>query len=137
MTAPPAAIPAQPRGRSRVLRISLWIVRGLLALQFLVGGLTKLVGDPAMVTMFADMGAGQGLRLLVGACEVAGAIGLVIPPLYRLAACGLVLLMVGATATNVLFLQISPVPPLLFGALAAVVAVVGLRRRDRQAPRGG
>jgi putative oxidoreductase len=124
-TAPHETIPAQRRGKPRAVRIVTWIVRVLLALQFIVGGFTKLIGEPAMVAMFADIGAGQSLRILVGVCEVAGAIGLLIPRLYRLAACGLVLLMIGATVTNVVFLQISPIPPLVFGALAAAVAVIG------------
>ena len=33
---------------------------------------SKLAGDPVMVDMFADIGAGQWLRYLVGALEVAG-----------------------------------------------------------------
>ena len=85
-----------------------------------------------MVAMFDDIGHGQGLRLLVGVCELAGGIGLLIPRLARLAAVGLVLLMVGAVVTNIFALQISPVLPLMLGVLAAVVAVVGNRKGNRR-----
>jgi putative oxidoreductase len=122
-TAAPATTPVRPTGRARAARIGLWAARIALAAQFVAGGALKLTGDPAMVAMFSDIGAGQGLRLFIGACEVAGAIGLLVPRLARLAATGLVLLMVGATVTNVVTLQISPAVPLVLMILAAVVAV--------------
>ena len=42
-------------------------------------GIVKLTGDPSMITMFDSIGAGQGLRYVVGTLEVAGAIGLLSP----------------------------------------------------------
>ncbi len=120
------ASPATPRvrlsGRARAARIALGAVRVLLAAQFLVGGMLKLTADPTMVAMFTDIGAGQVLRLVIGACEVAGAVGLLVPGLARLAAYGLVLLMIGAAVTNVVALQTSPLVPLILLALAALVA---------------
>lgn len=127
-TASPAAPRVRPPGRVRGARIGLWAVRFLLAAQFVLGGVLKLTGNPAMVTMFEDIGAGQGLRLLVGICEVAGAVGLLVPRLARLAAAGLVLLMIGAAVTNVVALQTSPAVPLVLLALATVVAVVRTRK---------
>ncbi len=76
-----------------------------MALQFAGGGWLKLSGAPAMVEMFATIGAGQWLRALVGALEVAGAIGLVIPQTVGLAALGLSGLLVGAIATNLFILN--------------------------------
>jgi putative oxidoreductase len=122
-TAAHASTPVRCSRRARAAHVGVWTVRVLLSAQFLVGGVLKLTASPAMVAMFDDIGAGQGLRLLVGACEVVGAIGLLVPRLARLAATGLVLLMVGAVVTNVVVLQISPALPLVFGVLAAVVAV--------------
>jgi putative oxidoreductase len=75
-----------------------------------------------MVEMFADIGAGQGLRYVVGACELAGAVGLLVPRLAGMAACGLVGLMAGATLTNVLVLEVAPAPTLILLVAAAVVA---------------
>ena len=127
-TASPAAVEARPSGRARAARIGLWAVRILLSAQFLLGGVLKLTAQPTMIAMFDDIGAGQGLRLLVGACEVAGAVGLLVPRLARLAAYGLVLLMAGAAVTNVVALATSPAVPLVLLALAAVVAVTRTRK---------
>ena len=127
----PTATPLVRRSRrSRAAAAAVWAVRLLLAAQFVVGGLLKLTGDPQMVAMFDQIGAGQGLRLLVGACEVAGAAGLLVPRLVRPAAIGLVALLVGAAATNVVALHTSPALPLVLLALAAMVAA---RRGTRSA----
>ena len=107
--------------RGRAPGIALWALQGLLALQFAVGGVLKVVGDPAMVGMFADIGAGQWFRYLVGGLEIAGALGLLIPRLSRPAALGLVGLMAGA-ATNALVLGTSPLLPIVLLLVAALVA---------------
>lgn len=119
-TAPPSA------RRRRARSGASWTAQVLLAAQFAAGGLLKLTGDPQMTAMFAEIGAGQWLRVLVGVLEVAAAVGLLVPRLARPAAAGLVVLMLGAAATNVLALGTSPVLPLVFGLLAT--AVVVLRR---------
>ena len=127
-TATHAFTPVRRSRRTRAAHVGVWTVRVLLSAQFVVGGVLSLSASPAMVAMFEDIGAGQGLRLLVGACEVAGAVGLVISRLARLAATGLVLLMIGAAVTNVVALQISPAIPLVLLALATVVAVAHTRK---------
>ena len=124
----PATTPVARSRRPRAAHIGRWAVRILLSAQFVVGGVLKLTADPAMVAMFDDIGAGQGLRLLVGGCEVAGAVGLLVPRLARLAATGLVGLMVGAAVTNVVALQTSPAVPLVLLALATVVAATRTRK---------
>ena len=116
--------PTSP-ARRRVRTAATWAAQVVLAGQFAAGGLLKLSGDPQMVDMFATIGAGQWLRLLVGVLEVAAAAGLLVPRLARPAAAGLVALMVGAVTTNVVVLGASPVLPLVLGLLAA--AVVALR----------
>jgi uncharacterized membrane protein YphA (DoxX/SURF4 family) len=102
--------------------VTLWAGQALLAAVFAGAGLTKLAGDPAMVQMFTDVGAGQWLRILVGVCEVAGAVGVLVPRLAVAAASGLALLMVGATVTNLAVLQASPVPSAALLVLAVLVA---------------
>jgi putative oxidoreductase len=77
------------------------VLQALLALQFVYGGVLKVIGDPATVEMFATIGIGQWFRYLVGTLELAGGVGVLIPRLSGLAALGLVCLMVGATMTNV------------------------------------
>jgi uncharacterized membrane protein YphA (DoxX/SURF4 family) len=114
-------VPAQ---RRRGATIALWASQVLLAALFVGGGMSKLAGSPEMVDMFADIGAGQWLRYLVGACEVGGAIGLLIPRLTAAAALGLVGLMVGATVTNVVILDASPVLPMVLLLVASAIAWV-------------
>lgn len=116
--------------RGRTLGVALWALQVLLALQFAAGGFLKLVGDPAMVEMFATIGAGQWFRYLVGGLEIAGALGLLIPRFSGPAALGLFGLMAGAAATNALVLGTSPLLPLVLLLLAALVAW-GRRERTR------
>ena len=129
-TANPAGTPVRRSRRARAANVGLWTVRAMLSAQFAVGGVLKLTGEASMVTMFDDIGAGAGLRVLVGVCEVAGAIGLLVPRVARAAAAALVLLMIGAVVTNVVALQISPVPPLVLGTLAALVTVALTRKEN-------
>ena len=107
-------------GRAR--NIGLWVLQVALGAMIAGGGIAKLAGDPAMVDMFADIGAGQWLRYLVGTLEVAGGVGLVIPVLAGLAGLGLVALLAGATITNQFVLEQSPWHPLAFLVVAAVIA---------------
>ncbi len=123
----PTDRPATGKRSARARRVAVLVVQAALAVQFIAGGASKLLGSEQMVTMFDDIGAGQWLRLLVGILEVAGGLGLLIPRLTGLAATGLVALMVGAIVTNVFVLGIAPVMPLLFGALAAAVVVASRR----------
>ena len=89
--------------------IALWVAQVLLAVAFLGAGATKLsqpkkklAKNMAWVEDFS-----QGTVRLIGALEVVGAIGLVLPALTGillwltpLAALGLVLLMIGAALTH-------------------------------------
>lgn len=109
--------------RGRIRTALSWVLRLGLALQFASGGLLKLFGEAQMTVMFAEIGAGQWLRIVVGALELAGAAGLLVPRLARAAAVGLVALMIGAAVTNVTALGTSPALPLVFLLLAAAVAV--------------
>lgn len=130
-TSPTTTSPMRRSRRFRAAANGLLVVRLLLAAQFAIGGVLKLAGDPQMVAMFDQIGASQGLRLLVGVCEVAGAVGLLVPRLTRPAAVGLVGLLVGAAVTNVVALQTSPALPLVLLVLAVLVAVRGGTRSAR------
>ena len=114
--------PSTTPTRRRALSVALWALQGLLALMFAMAGLAKVFGDPAMVQMFAAIGIGQWFRYVVGALELAGAVGVLIPRLSGLAALGLICLMFGAAITNVFVLGTSPLPPLGLLAASALVA---------------
>jgi len=105
-----------------------WVPPLVLAAVFAGGGLAKLAGDPAMVAMFTDIGAGQWLRYVVGALEVAGAVGLLIPRLAGLAAVGIAALMVGATLTNVFILDTTPAVTV---GLLLIAGFIAWSRRTR------
>ena len=118
--------PAKRRGRS--VTTTLWTVQILLALIFLFAGSLKLLLPIEMMTAQMPL-PGLFLRF-IGICEVMGALGLILPGLTRiqrrltpLAACGLVVIMVGAV---VLTLASQGVPgavvPLVVGTLAVCVA---------------
>ena len=110
------------RKKVRPATIGLWLLQVVLASQFVPAGVMKLSGNPALVEMFADIGAGQWLRYLVGSLELAGAIGLLVPRLCGLAALGLAGLMVGAVVTNVFVLGESPALPIVYLLVAGVIA---------------
>lgn len=71
--------------------------------------------------------------MLVGALEVAGGIGLLVPRARASAAVGLAVLLACATAVNVLVIDPSPVASAALCGLALVLAVL---RRD-ELPVGG
>jgi hypothetical protein len=110
------------------MNIALWIVQGLLAVIFLFAGGVKLVLPMDQAAQQVHLPS-LFLRF-IGVCEVLGAVGLILPGLLRirtgltpLAAVGLVVIMIGATAVSALT---GPLPvaliPLAVGALAAFVA---------------
>ena len=79
--------------------IAVWIASGLLAALFVfAGGVGKLYGGVAEPV--AHFGYPVAFMYFIGACEVAGAIGLLIPRLASLAACGLSILMAGAAVSH-------------------------------------
>jgi uncharacterized membrane protein YphA (DoxX/SURF4 family) len=112
---------------------ALWIVQALLALLFLFAGGMKLV---LPLDVLASMGSPNQIPLpglfvrFIGVVEVLGALGLILPGLLRikpgltpLAAAGLVIIMIGATALTLAADGVAPaMVPLTVGLLAAFVA---------------
>ena len=129
---------------SRALRVGLWVTQILLAAAFLVAGGMKLTApiEQLAANMPWVSGSMGSFVRLIGAAEVAGALGLSLPSALRiqprltvLAAAGLVLVMLGATATHVARGEFAAVGvPLVLGALSAFVAW-GRSRRAVIAPR--
>ncbi len=117
--------------RRRIARRALAVLRVLLAIEFAGAGLMKLAAAEPMVVLFADIGAGQWLRYVVGALELAGAVGLVLPRLAGLAALGLAALMTGALVTHVAVLDGLPVGEAVF--LIASAAIAYTRRAEIRA----
>lgn len=118
---------------ARAADVALWVLQVLLALMFAVGSaLPKFFGEAYAVQIFAEIGAGQWLRYVVGALELAGGIGLLVPRLAGTAALGLVGVMVGATAAQLFLLDTGFwFTPVILGVLLAVVVVA--RRHEVRA----
>ena len=120
------------------MNIVLWIAQGLLAAIFLFAGGMKLILPIEEMTKQLPL-PGLFLRF-IAVCEVLGAIGLILPwllglrpGLTPLAAAGLVIIMIGATALTLATAGITmALIPLVVGILAAFVAY----GRWRLAPRG-
>jgi hypothetical protein len=118
------------------LNVLLWIVQGLLAALFLFAGGMKLILPPE--AMAGPISLPLAFLRFIGVTEVLGAIGLILPGLFRihvgltpLAAAGLVIIMTGATVVTAMSGPVAPaLVPLVVGLLSGSVAV----GRWRQAP---
>ncbi len=116
------------------MNIALWIIAGVLAVAFLAAGAMKLTQPKeklAATGMAWVEDFSPGMVKTIGALEVLGALGLIlpaalgiIPVLVPVAAVGLAALMVGAAITHARRKerQMLPVNLVLF-ALAVIVAV--------------
>jgi hypothetical protein len=109
--------------QSRRSTTKVWIAQGVLAALFLFAGGMKLVMPAAALAAQSHMPG--GFIKFIGVCETLGALGLILPGLFRvqdrltpLAASGLVIIMIGAVVTTL-------AQGLGVGA-AIVPAVVGL-----------
>ena len=106
---------------------ALWTVQGLLAAMFLFAGAMKWVMPVAILEAQSHL-PGAFVRF-IGVCEILGALGLILPGLFRirteltfLAATGLVLIMTGATTITLTQGQIGgALVPFVLGVLAAFV----------------
>ena len=111
-------------------RIALWVVQGILAALFLFAGGFKLA-TPAADLARAAAPLSAGFLKFIGLCEVLGALGLVLPGLFRirlgltpLAAAGLVVIMLGAVVVTAITQGVPAAGfPLVVGLLASTVAL--------------
>ena len=101
------------------IRLLTW----LLAFIFIGAGIPKVLGLEQAVEGFTHFGYSAWFRLFIGAAEIAGGIGLLIPSLTRMAAVGLLAIMAGAIWT-LWSVGESPLPPLVIGGMLA--ARIGL-----------
>jgi putative oxidoreductase len=116
----------------RILKMSLLQKYGVLIasliLALIVGaaGIAKLMGVPMVHQSFAILGLPSWFGYFIGAAEVAGAVGLFIPKLSRLAATGLAIIGAGAVYFHIMHTPISQgVPATVVLALALFIAFKG------------
>jgi putative oxidoreductase len=113
---------------SRARLIGLWAAQIGLAGLFLLAGGSKLAGVPETVALFEAIGVGQWFRYVTGVVEVGSAIALFVPSLASFGAVALAATMLGAVATHVFVLGVSPAMPIV---LLLVALVVVWARRGR------
>ncbi|MFF0104303.1 DoxX family protein [Streptomyces hirsutus] len=128
MSYPPLPCLQPVSARGRWAGIALRTVQVVLALFFaLASALPKLIAHASAVESFDDMGWGSAGMYIIGALELAGAIGLLVPVLQSAAAVGLSALMVGACVVQIVVLdgQYAVTPVIL---LVPLVLVARARR---------
>ena len=93
------------RNSQRQRNVALWVVQGVLAALFLFAGGMKLITPTEVLSVMSPF-PGEFIKF-IGACEVLGALGLILPwvlgirrELTPLAAAGLVIIMAGATVST-------------------------------------
>jgi len=107
----------------------MWVGQCLLAALFLFAGGFKLVAPAEMMSEGPVVLPVLFLRF-IGVCEVLGAAGLILPSALKihreltpLAASGLVIIMIGATALTAISGQVSgAIMPLVIGIIAITIA---------------
>ena len=111
------------------MNIVLWIIQILLAALFLFAGVMKFVMSYADMTKDAPVVLPYGFLLFIGACEILGGIGLVVPWLTKikpgltpLAAALLVIIMIGAVVTSIPAGVSLAILPAVIGLLCFFVA---------------
>lgn len=124
----------------KALKIIVWIASVVLAGVFLMVGGMKLVTPTAVLAAASTVPV--ILMKIAGTAEVLGALGLILPAATRvlpklttLAACGLVLTMIGATTANVVTGAYSAVPMTVVLGLGAAFVAWARSTRCTVAPR--
>ena len=101
----------------------LWTLSGLVALTFFAAGVGKVAAVKPSPENFARWGLGPPIMRAVGAAEVLGAIGLLVPRAAPFAAVGLCILMLGAIRTGIIYREPMHIvaPAVLVGLLALIL----------------
>jgi uncharacterized membrane protein YphA (DoxX/SURF4 family) len=127
------ASPTESTARpSKALNVGLWLAQALLALGFGMGGFFKLTFPIEELTkqMVWPGAVPPGLVRFIGASELAGAIGVILPALTRirpvltpLAAIGLLVIMLLAAIFHVTRNELGALPTnIVLGGLAGFIA---------------
>ena len=102
-------------------RAAVWAGAIFLAVAFVAVGISKLGGASAIRwgERFGQWGYPANAHYVVGALEILGGLGLLIPRWRRAGSLTLAVLMMGALCTHVVHAEFPRViPPLVFGGLA-------------------
>src|SRR5262245_18528981 len=118
----------------KYLKIGLtWLLQLLLAIVMIGPGTAKFT-SPTWEHMFRKWGYPDGFYLVIGAVEVIAGIGLLIPRVTSYSAVVLAIVMLGASATQVLRGGRNGVGEIVLASLLAVLAFIRWRDRFRTRP---
>lgn len=121
----------------RLPRAAVWAFAIFLAIAFVLVGISKLGGAPAVrwAGRFAHWGYPAYAQYVIGVCEILGGVGVLIPRWRREAAAILAALMIGALCTHAIHGELPRlVAPLVLGGLAFALYSSRLRPREQTPP---
>jgi uncharacterized membrane protein YphA (DoxX/SURF4 family) len=105
--------------------IIVWILAGLLAFAFIGAGISKLLGVEMQIKNLESWGYPLWFRFPIGLCEVALAIGLLIPKYRKLTIYAIFIWTLVAIITHLQAGQVSMIGgPILFGIIASVILLM-------------
>ena len=113
---------------NKMQKYSLWAAMVLSALVLVPSGAAKLAGVPQVHASFSTLGLPGWFGYFIGACEIAGAIGLFIRPVSALAAAGISVIMVGAIYYHVVHTPLAQGIPVL--VVLVLCSYIIYRRRN-------
>ena len=103
-------------------KIAYNILRVLISLIFLSAAIPKLLGSPQAVAGFAVAHLPVWFMYFIGACELLGLIGIWIPKFKKLAAYGLLIILVGAVIVSAIYVGVlTAILPLVTGILLVIM----------------
>jgi putative oxidoreductase len=122
----------------KLATIGKWTIQILMGVLFVMIGTGKFL-EPVWARNFARWGFPPGFHLVIGALELLGGIGLLVPSLASYAAVGLIAIMVGASLTHLVHGEMgrvgAPIPHMVLLAVVALVRLSSARRLGRRAVR--
>ncbi|MGB2913022.1 MAG: DoxX family protein [Pyrinomonadaceae bacterium] len=110
---------------SKGKNIGSWVLQVMVAGLFMMMAVPKLMSSADVVANFERWGLPGKMYLVIGAFEMLGAIGLLIPKTSALAAIGLIMIMMGALYTHLTHgeMLMAMMPVMVIMMLAFVIYV--------------
>lgn len=109
------------RGDQMLRQTAIWTVAIVMGLFFVLVGLSKLAGPSAThwALRLSRWGYPPASRYVIGGIEISAGLGLLLPFVRRLAAVGLIVVMVGAFVTHLVHGEfVHLLPPLILAGVS-------------------
>ncbi len=107
-----------------------WILRGLVALGFLMASLGKLTNNESVIEMFNNWGFPDGFYFVIGIIELTLTVLLLIPKTLKIAIIGIVIVLIGASITHLINDPLNQlIRPSIFFALVAIIFYLNFSKK--------